>query len=365
MNELIRLLNLFEEELIKKDAEGTESKKFKKNLQNVYLYKIRDYFIKYIDGVIQSSPYKDRVKLFFENVFNREHIVDSAVFYVETNMPKGEEPNSNDRSESSVDEFITAFNQFYELVLSKEYQNPTIKSLTPFAKNLREEIIERVEKDDFVLISKKSYPAIQKKEYDFIINYISESKNLSDKERQVGILFKLFLLLGISVEKISGLKKSYFNSEKRTLTIPLKNADEVNSHSISIELPYALSKDISNILIENDLNGTEFLFATSEGNPIQSSYFNDFLKGIMKKYKHVTLCDELTLKRFTSYGMAKYAICQMLEASLMLPAIVQLTGRTMEFIESCRMESIKEPEKRNHYINYKIRSTNTYLDLQI
>ncbi|MPM66413.1 hypothetical protein SDC9_113320 [bioreactor metagenome] len=364
MNELIRLLNLFEEELIKKDTEGTEPKKHKKNLQNVYLYKIRDYFIKYINDVIQSSTYKDRVPLFFENVFNRQHIVDAAVFYVETNMPKGVEPNSYDRSESSVDEFIIAFNQFYELILSKEYKNPTIKSLTPFAKNLREEIVERVEQDDFVFIGKKSYPAIQEKEYNYIINYISESKHLSSKDKQVGIIFKLFLLLGISVEKISGLKKSYFNPEKRTLTIPLENADVANIHSISVELPYALAKEISNTLIENSLNSTEFLFATSEGNPIQSSYFSYLLKGIMKKYEHDTLCDKLVLKRFTSYGMAKYAICQMLGVSMMLPVIVQLTGRTMEFIESCRMESTREPEKRNHYINYKIRSTNTYFDLQ-
>lgn len=357
MNELNRLLDLFEKELIKKD-------KHKKNLQNVYLYKIRDYFIKYIGEVIQSSPYNERVRLFFETVFNRQHIVDAAVFYVETNTPKGAEPNSYDRAESSVDEFIIAFNQFYEIVLSKEYQNPTIKNLTPFAKNLRKEIVERIEKDDFTLIGKKSYPAIQKKEYDYIIDYISEPKNLSKKDRQVCIIFKLLLLLGITVEKISGLNKSDFNPEKRTLTIPLQNADQVNIHSIEIELPYALSKEISNILIENNLTNTELLFTTSEGNPIQSSYFSYLLKNIMKKYKRDTLCDELVLKRFTAYGMAKYAICQMLEASMMLPAIVQLTGRTMEFIESCRLESIREPNKRNHYINYKIRSTKTYLDLQ-
>jgi len=364
MNELIRLLDLFEKELIKKDTEGTVSKKSKKNLQNVYLYKIRDYFIKYIDDVIQSSPYNGRERVFFETVFNRQHIIDAAVFYVETNTPKGAEPNSYDRAESSVDEFIIAFNQFYEIILSKEYQNPTIKNLTPFAKNLREEIVERVEKDDFVLIGKKSYPAIQNKEYEYIMDYITEPKNLSNKDRQVAIIFKLLLLLGITVEKISGLKKSNFDPEKRTLKIPLENAEQVNIHSIEVELPYALSKEISDILIENTLNNTELLFATSEGNPIQSSYFSYLLKNIMKQYERDTACDKLILKKFTAYGMAKYAICQMLEASMMLPAIVQLTGRTMEFIESCRMESIREPDKRNHYINYKIRSTKTYLDLQ-
>ena len=363
MDELERLVLLFESELKRKDAESNKLKNGKKSLQSMHLYKIRDYFIIYIDEVIRNISYVDRIPLFFETVFNRQHIIDATVYYVEKNRPKGADKESMERAESSVKDFLIAFNQFYELVLSKEYQNPTLKSLTPFIKNLAAEIVKKVEKDGYTLISKKSFPAIQEKEYHFIIACINENKNPSDKDRQVAIIFQLLLLFGITVEKISNLKRSYYSIEKRTLKIPVENPNQLNTSFFEMELPYKLSLDISYLLSKSKNNQNVLLFVNSEGNPIQTGYFNYHLKNLRKDYMQKISANELILERFTAFGMARFAISKMLEASIMIPIIMQLTGRTMEFIESCRLESMRK-QAASHYINYKIRSIDTYNDFR-
>ncbi|GAA4653976.1 hypothetical protein GCM10023142_11140 [Anaerocolumna aminovalerica] len=362
MDELAKLLELFEVQLNILDALNSEKKNTKDGLKGTYLYKIRDYFINYISDVISSEGYNDRVKLFFETVFNRNHIIGSAVYYVEKNKPKGANELSKERKASSVDEYFIALNRFHELVLVKEYHNPTIFKLLSYSDELKAEVIEKVEADGFELLEKESYPAIQKNEYEYILNFMENKSRISDLDRKVIILFKLLLLYGITVRKVSKIKVNHIDLKKRTLKIECKRHDYLQN--VYLELPYGLYIDIEEYIKIKGLDAEDYLFDIEENESLPSSVFSFLLYKIKKAYSMEVNNNSLILKRFTAYGMAKYAISNMLDASINIPVIEMLTDRTVDFILSCRPEKIKNSADYNHYINYKMRSTSTYKEMQ-
>lgn len=126
MDELNELLVIFQKEIAMKDRLSSENNSSDLPLTNMYLYKIRDYFLTYMEQVIIQKKYQDRVSLFWETIFTRDDITNSTVYYVENNKPKSEPDGGKKRKLVSIEEYLIAFNQFYEIVLEKKYSNSTL-----------------------------------------------------------------------------------------------------------------------------------------------------------------------------------------------------------------------------------------------
>ena len=356
--ELERLYSLFEQEIKRRDLQNPKLKSNKKSLQGVYPYKIKEYFLPFIENEVIKLTYENKIDIFWNAVFNRQHIIDATVFYVKNNRPKGADLNTLERSESSIDDFFKAFNQFYEIVLTKEYKNPTLRELIPFSKNLKKDVVEQIKDEEYTLIGKKSYPAIQTQQYDFIMKFLNAESGFSNKDKQVAIIFKLLLLYGITLDKMAGILQNNFNWERRILKIENKKNTDVNTQNIMIEVPFTLAKEIKDLLSSDDQNAPLFPFVKNGTLPTGS--FSYLLNKIKNKYEKENSVDEIILNRFTAYGMQKYAIRKMLEVSITTPTIVMLTGHAKEFVESCRPKQMRK--SLNHYVNYKLRSIDTYED---
>jgi hypothetical protein len=111
----------------------------------------------------------------------------------------------------------------------------------------------------------------------------------------------------------------------------------------------------------NDLQKGQRLFFTN-GNketPIKSSVYTYTMGKIVSEYRKV--CDnEDILRRFTQYGMVKYAIIQMLNANINIAHIVDLTGTDVELVMNCREDDMYVSKKLSDYLNIKIRTIKTF-----
>ncbi len=84
------------------------------------------------------------------------------------------------------------------------------------------------------------------------------------------------------------------------------------------------------------------------------------MKVIVDEYKKKISDDEVVLRRFTQYGMVRYAIIQMLNANVNIAHIVDLTGVDVEFVMNCRDEDMYESKNLSDYLNIKLRMIKTF-----
>ena len=84
------------------------------------------------------------------------------------------------------------------------------------------------------------------------------------------------------------------------------------------------------------------------------------MKVIVDEYKKKISDDEVVLRRFTQYGMVRYAIIQMLNANVNIAHIVDLTGVDVEFVMNCRDEDMYESKNLSDYLNMKLRMIKTF-----
>ena len=84
------------------------------------------------------------------------------------------------------------------------------------------------------------------------------------------------------------------------------------------------------------------------------------MKVIVDEYKKKISDDEVVLRRFTQYGMVRYAIIQMLNANVNIAHIVDFTGVDVEFVMNCRDEDMYESKNLSDYLNIKLRMIKTF-----
>ena len=355
---LQNLFNSFEEK-IKAEDKINPDKDEPNGKYNFYIPKIRDSLLVYLDEQI-SKNYIDRERLYFEKVFNRESLIEATMFFVENCKTRGVSDINKEKRTNSISDFIIAYNHFYEIVLKLQYNMTIFQTDDLFA-----DIRTRLENKGYILLESEQYPAIQQKEYEFICQYFCEQLPLQDKQLQVWIILQLSFLYGLSFSTIRNLHTKDIDLNTRTVKILNKTKDE----TILLELPYSLFKNIELHIQKSNLDEEDLFFFTrtyknskKQSKPIISSFLSEEFNTIRDLYLSQQIHDEYVGNRFTHYGVIKYAIAKMLECNMNIPSIVNLTGRNIKFILSCKPEKTLRTNEQSNYINSKLRSIDTFME---
>ena len=354
------LLSLFEdfETKIKAEDKLNPEKDEPNGKYNFYIPKIRDYLLVYLDEQITTRNYTNRERLYFEKVFNREYLIEATMYYVENCKTRGVSTDSNEKRTNSINDFLIAYNHFYDIVLKLQY------NITLFqTDDLLPDVRSRLENKGYILLESEQFPAIQQAEYTFICEYFRNLSPLQEKQLQVWIVLQLSFLYGLSFSTIRNLKVQNIDLNTRTIRITSKSKDEI----ITLELPYSIFKNIEMHIQNSNLKENDLLFFTCKNNirqnkPIASSFLSEEFNAIKELYLSHRKHDEFIGNRFTHYGVIKYAIANMLECNMTIPTIVNLTGRDIKFILSCKPEKTLKSHEQSNYINSKIRSIDTFMN---
>lgn len=219
----------------------------------------------------------------------------------------------------------------------------------------------RLERKGYVLLESEEHPAIQQAEYDFILKYYNSLQPLQDRQLQVLIILQLTFLYGLSLSTIKNLCLRDINMETRTIEILSKSKAE----KIVLELPYSIYKNIELHIKNSGIHDDDLLFFTlntsgKQNKPISSSFILNDLKTIRDQYILDQKHDEYIADRFTHYGAIKYAIANMLECGMNISSIINLTGRDIRFILSCKPQNALNSKQHSNYINCKLRLTRVF-----
>lgn len=307
---------------------------------NQYMPKLRDYFVPYM---MEEFDVNGDIDSIFSHLFTKKNVIQSSIFYVKE--------NNNVKSATAVNDFLIALNRFFVELVFDKYSNPTLLSSTPFS-SLKVDVNKSVKKIGIQLNEKSSEPAINDDHAKFIIKKIKELDIEDEKELQIKIMFKLFLLYGVRLSKVSKIKTEDFNDERRILKIKYSENSERN---ISIELPYNLYIDIRKLLDKRSIDG--LLFLKNTGSKIDQSYFDNYFKQLKKDMLDESInCDKLNIT-----GMIKYSIIQMILSDVNQDIIKDMTGVDIDIIDYCNEQVlINKGINRNNYVNSKIRGIPTY-----
>jgi integrase len=307
-----------------------------------------NYFYEYID-----EKYKDEessLEDFLTNNFCRRDIINSCVHYTE---------KSNASSVTAIEKYLNSMTKLYNsCIKEKGYDNKNLSAIAPFA-SLKSEVKEKISNKK--LAEKDIFPAINEDEFVMILNYINSIKKKSFVKAQIIIIFKLMLLFGFKLEKIKYIQINDYNSRHNTLRISIDDSD--NNKFISLELPNSLSDEIREYIhdFRNDVNeeSEQYLFLNREKKVITPSYLSYVFTAIKEENKI-----ENDRKSFTSTGLAKYAIKNMIKSGIGSADIKLITGMEDVVIDACEMEvredNTKDIGKLNRIINSKIRGIETY-----
>ena len=310
-----------------------------------YVPMLKNYFVPYI---IDNYSCNNLKSLFCEEI-TRNGIIQSGVYYVMH--------NENVSAKSRLIYFLNALDSFWQNTLFEMFPNPNIRGIYPFT-SLQDEIVKILNKKGIYLYDKKQNPPIDDEQYIFLMDTI-KNKNDSVISKQKNIIIKLYLLYGLSADKLSKVLVSKYSGERNVLMIPCSVRTDVIIH---IELPYGLSKEISTYISERGLRDDDFLFLTENGNAVTSNYIDDYLKNIRKAYyKGVRPMPE---NQFTPTGLQKYAIIKMIEEGMNQSIIMDFTGQGSDIFSDC--QNIVDERKhlnRNRYINHMMRGIASYDDM--
>lgn len=362
MNEELQMLfNEFENKIREEDMSNPD-KDDPNGKYNFYIPKIRDYLIVYLNREIQEKNYSERVRLYFQEVFNRECLIEATMFYVENVKARGTS-NDIEKRINAITDFLIAYNHFYEIVLKLSY------TMTFFqTEDLQAEIVLRLEKKGYIMLESEEIPAMHEAEYKFILEYYNSLQPLQNRQLQALILLQLTFLYGLSLSTLKNLRRNDINMDTRTIEILSKSKKE----KIVLELPYSIYSNIKTHIEDSNFQDNELFFFTRESKlgkrthkPIASSFITDEFKTIKEKYIATQNHDEYIANRFTHYGAIKYAIANMLECNMNIASIINLTGRDTKFILSCKPKNTFTSKQQSNYINCKLRDTDTYNDFNI
>ena len=283
MDKLQELLDEFDKRIRKEDLKNVD-KDDPNGQYNFYIPKIKNYFIPFIEESLKDINYIGREEQFFQGVFNREYLIEATIYYVETAKTRGASDDNKTKRCNSINDFLIAFERFYELVLKNKYRMMSVHTYLPATDELVADIRMRLEKKGYVLLESEEFPAIHKEEYDFIRNYFENISSLSDKQLQSYIIVQLTFLYGLSFSTIRNIHTRDVDLEKRTLKVLSKDKKDF----IILELPYSIFINLNQHIVQNALYEDELIFFTNEkrkiGKPIASSFLKDVLTRIKSLY---------------------------------------------------------------------------------
>ena len=323
------------------------SEEIKKSMPD-YL-SLYSYFCEFIEEKYKGEV--STVEDFFTNNFCRRDIINSCVYYTE---------KSNATSVTAIEKYLNSMTKLYNsCIREKGYDNKNLSAISPFA-SLKAEVREKISNKE--LVEKDIFPAIRENEFEMILSYINGIKKKSFVKSQVIIIFKLILLFGFKLEKIKYMQINDYNSKHNTLRVNIEE-DSDDDKSILLELPTTLSDEIRDYihLFRNDIDkeSSQYLFLNRENKVITPSFLSAMFTAIKDENKI-----EKERKSFTSTGLAKYAIKNMIKNGIGSADIKLVTGMEDVVIDACEMEvreeNTKDIGKLNRIINSKIRGIETY-----
>lgn len=321
---------------------------------NQYLVKLRDYLVPYIiDNYADSN-----LDMIFKNEFTRSDILNSTIYYITKNQ--------NVKSMSAIDDFLIALNSLFVNHLFDKYVNQNLMILVPFT-GLRNDINQKLISMGINLLEKESNPNIEEDEYRFILDYLDSYSGTRLMSLQLPIIIRLFLLYGFSFDKLASLNIDDYDIERNTLRI--ENIRD-KRNIINLELPFCMRTYFKK-LFEFRSNKPELnlslLFVTEKNNKIEHTAPFNILKKIKESYEENMgiFYDDNLKNPFTSTGLQKYAIINMLLCGMNETTISDLTDQQQDIISSCQLK-VSENNKGdlNRYVNHKIRGIKTYDDLK-
>ncbi len=357
-NELQNLFEEFEAKIKSEDKLNPE-KDDPNGKYNFYIPKIRDYFFVYLEKDMEQNGRKNDLQKYFQEYFNRKCLIDATMYYVENCKARGVSNENNEKRANAINDFIIAYKHFYDIVLKLRFNMFFLQTDDLFA-----DIKTSLEKKGYVILDSEQFPAIQKEEYNFICKYYLNQNSLQDKQLQIWIILQLSFLFGLSFSTIRNLRTNDFDLKTRSLNILAKNKDEI----ITLDLPYSIFMNIDNHIEKSDLNDGDLFFFTrnfkndkNQSKPITSSFLSEEFDTLKKQYLAQENHDDIVGNRFTHYGVIKYAISNMLQCNMNIPSILNLTGRDIKFILSCKPEKTLKSHEQSNYINSKLRSIDTFM----
>lgn len=174
-------------------------------------------------------------------------------------------------------------------------------------------------------------PPIDDEQYLFLINSL-ENKIDIIKAKQESIIIKLYLLYGLSSDKIGDLKVSDYSSDRNTLKIKCSIRSDI---SVFVELPYNLSNEINTYIKEKKFSeNNKYLFSTSNGKRVNSNFISEYLKKVREKYFNTR--EEISKNQFTPTGLQKYAIIYMIEEGMNQSVIMDFIGQKENIFNDCQ-----------------------------
>lgn len=301
---------------------------------------IYSFFCEYINSYAYLEE-NISLEYFFKNEFSRLDIINSCAYYFR---------KSNATKETAITKYLNAMTKFYNSYIAPNgYDNKNLFAILPFSQ-LFAEVKQRL--GDKKPQKKEVCPAITQKEFKQICEFYNNKEELSIVQKEFNIIFKLIMLYGFKLERIKYLGKKDFDPMLRQLKLRLDN-----NRSITLEIPYSLSKDISDYLHDSRCNSTGYMFLNKANQIITPSFlYNGFIP-IRKSFGINAKTNE-----FTSTGLAKFAITNMLQAGIDVPVIKIITGMEDDIIDDCSkaVYKLNEEIKLNRYINSRVRSIETY-----
>lgn len=314
------------------------SMQLSKPLKEGYLPILRKFAV----FILEKHKDLTSIEKLFQNEVTPNDIINAGVYYVDN--------TAKVTGEKAVDKYLTAISEFYNKIVFIKFPICSLSRFRDNFKEFKDDILVRSKKE---LKESKSHKHLTKADYQIVVEYLKSHDRDTYKELINKIIIKLILLYGFKIGIISELKKSDFSKEYKTIKI--KND---NNKPIILELPYSISNEIENIIVQNP-NNSDYLFLTEDGQSITSSYADDELKSISNNIK---LKDS---KKYTTTSFSKYAVIEMFVKGMNPIIISQISGMGDVNLKYCQNEANKRLNdvlNINRYVNSKIRDIATYDD---
>ncbi len=303
-------------------------------------------FVEYIKE--QYTDYEYSLEYFLEHDLSRRDIIKSCIRYIQN--------SAKVKKETAIDKYLNAMTKLYEECISKKhFNNRNLFAILPFG-SLKSEVKEQL-KDNY-LKEKEALEAINDKDADKILNYLTQNKT---KEKVVflrnSILLKLIILYGFKLERLKYMIVEDVDLDKHILNIRNTIYDGI---SIQLELPFGLVQEIRGYieLLKKDIefSSSQFLFLSSNKKIIDSSFAQTIIENIKDTSCNVTLT-----------GIAKFAIINMIREGINKANIKLITGMQDIIVDDCEKKFLEQQFQEandtvilNRDINKKIRGIETF-----